>query len=91
LQHFQNRALVNTTSVFLLKITSKLLKAIVYGSHNNECRLGIKDFAVLFSGEKVENPKYLKTFIQTLKVLQKRVSRKVKGSNRRRKAIIYTP
>jgi putative transposase len=50
--------------------------------------VGIKDFAVLSNGEKVENPKYLKTYLQTLKVLQKQVSRKVKGSNRRRKAII---
>ena len=50
--------------------------------------VGIKDFAVFSNGEKVENPKYLKTSLQTLKVLQKQVSRKVKGSNRRRKAII---
>ncbi len=50
--------------------------------------VGIKDFAVLSNGEKIDNPKYLKTSLQTLKVLQKQVSRKVKGSNRRRKAII---
>jgi putative transposase len=49
--------------------------------------VGIKDFAVLSTGEKVENPKYLRTSMQSLKVLQKQVSRKVKGSNRRRKAI----
>ena len=50
--------------------------------------VGIKDFAVLSNGEKIENPKYLKKSLQTLKVLHKQVSRKVKGSNRRRKAII---
>ena len=49
--------------------------------------VGIKDFAVLSTGEKVENPKYLRTSMTTLKVLQRQVSRKVKGSNRRRKAI----
>lgn len=49
--------------------------------------VGIKDFAVLSDGTKVENPKYLKTSMQTLKVLQRQVSRKVKGSNRRKKAI----
>lgn len=49
--------------------------------------VGIKDFAVLSTGEKVENPKYLRTSIKALKVLQRQVSRKVKGSNRRRKAI----
>ena len=49
--------------------------------------VGIKDFAVLSNGEKVKNPKYLKTTLTTLKVLQRQVSRKVKGSHRRQKAI----
>ena len=49
--------------------------------------VGIKDFAVLSNGEKVKNPKYLKTSLTTLKVLQRQVSRKVKGSHRRQKAI----
>jgi putative transposase len=48
--------------------------------------VGIKDFAVLSTGEKVENPKYLKNSLQRLKVLQKRVSKKVKGSKNRTKA-----
>ncbi len=49
--------------------------------------VGIKDFAVLSTGDKVENPKYLKSSLKRLKVLQKRVSRKQKGSKNRRKAI----
>ena len=49
--------------------------------------MGIKDFAVLSNGEKFENPKYLKVSIKKLKALQRQVSRKVKGSNNRRKAI----
>ena len=48
--------------------------------------VGIKDFAVLSTGEKIENPKYLKNSLQRLKVLQKRVSRKQKGSKNRAKA-----
>lgn len=48
--------------------------------------VGIKDFAVLSTGEKIENPKYLKSSLQRLKVLQKRVSRKQKGSKNRTKA-----
>jgi putative transposase len=48
--------------------------------------VGIKDFAVLSTGKKVENPKYLKNSLQRLKVLQKRVSRKQKGSKNRSKA-----
>ena len=48
--------------------------------------VGIKDFAVLSNGEKIENPKYLKDSLKRLKCLQKRVSKKQRGSNRRNKA-----
>lgn len=48
---------------------------------------GIKTFAVLSDGTEIENPKHLKTSIKRLKVLQKRVSKKVKGSNNRRNAV----
>lgn len=48
--------------------------------------VGIKDFAVLSTGEKSENPKFLKSSMTRLKVLQRRLSRKVKGSNSRNKA-----
>ncbi len=49
--------------------------------------VGIKDFAVLSNGEKIDNPKYLKKSLKRLKVVQKQVSKKVKGSNNRKKAI----
>lgn len=49
--------------------------------------VGIKDFAILSNGEKIENPKYLKVSLKKLKALHRQVSRKVKGSNNRRKAI----
>jgi putative transposase len=48
--------------------------------------VGIKDFAVLSTGEKFDNPKYLKNSLQKLKVLSKRLSRKQKGSNNFKKA-----
>ncbi|MCQ1535044.1 IS200/IS605 family element transposase accessory protein TnpB [Methanosarcina sp. KYL-1] len=48
--------------------------------------VGIKDFAVLSTGEKIENPEYLKNSMKRLKVLQKRVSKKPKGSKNREKA-----
>lgn len=48
--------------------------------------VGIKDFAILSNGEKVENPKYLLNSLKRLKCLQKRVSKKVKGSKNRNKA-----
>lgn len=45
--------------------------------------LGIKTFATLSTGEKVDAPKPLKTALKRLKRLQQSLSRKVKGSNRR--------
>jgi len=48
--------------------------------------LGIKDFAILSNGEKIANPKYLKNDLIRLKCLQRRLSRKVKGSNNWNKA-----
>ena len=49
--------------------------------------VGIKTFAALSTGEKIEHPKFLKSSLQRLKCLQKRVSKKVIGSNNRRKAV----
>lgn len=50
--------------------------------------LGLKHFAILSNGTKIENPKTLKKHLAKLKVLQKRLSKKVKGSNNRNKARI---
>ena len=49
--------------------------------------VGIKTFAAISTGEKIDNPKFLKKSIKKLKMLQKRVSRKVKGSKNRKKAV----
>ncbi len=49
--------------------------------------LGIKSFIVTSDGQKFDNPKYLKVSLERLKVLQRRVSRKKKGSTNRKKAI----
>lgn len=48
--------------------------------------LGIKDFAILSTGEKIENQKNLAKLMPRLKVLQKRASKKQKDSNNRKKA-----
>jgi len=47
---------------------------------------GIKTFATLSNGIEIQNPKHLKGSIQRLKVLQRRASKKQKGSSNRRKA-----
>lgn len=56
--------------------------------------LGLRDFIITSNGQKIKNPKYLKNNIDRLKKLQKRNSRKIKGSNNQIKfnkkiAIIY--
>ena len=48
--------------------------------------LGIKDFAITSNGEKVANPRCLKKSLERLKCLQRRASRKKKGSSNRKKA-----
>lgn len=48
--------------------------------------LGIKDFAILSTGEKIANQRNLKQLLPRLKVLQKRASKKQIGSNNRKKA-----
>lgn len=50
--------------------------------------VGIKDFAVLSNGQVFGNPKYLEKAEKRLKVLQRRLAKKQKGSNRRERARI---
>lgn len=48
--------------------------------------VGIKDFAVLSNGQVFENPKFFEKAEKRLKVLQRRLSKKQKGSKRRERA-----
>ena len=48
--------------------------------------LGIKEMAVCSNGERVANPKFLERGEKHLKYLNRQVSKKKKGSNRRRRA-----
>jgi putative transposase len=50
--------------------------------------LGISSFAALSTGRKIDNPKYLQSEINRLKVLQRRASKKKKGGKNRRKALL---
>ena len=50
--------------------------------------LGVKDFAITSDGKKEPNPKYLGKSLKRLKMLQRRLSRKQKGSRNRDKARI---
>jgi putative transposase len=48
--------------------------------------VGLKDLATLSNGEKLPNPKFLQRKERRLKIRQRRLSRKVKGSKNRNKA-----
>ena len=50
--------------------------------------LGIKDFAIMSDGCKIQNPKYLAKSTNKLKRLQRKVSKKQKGSSNRNKSRI---
>lgn len=49
--------------------------------------VGLKTFAALSTGEKIENPRFLRTAEQDLKIAQRKVSKRKKGSQRRRNAV----
>lgn len=49
--------------------------------------VGLESFASLSNGEKIENPRFLRISERKLKCAQRRLSRKVKGSRNRRKAV----
>ena len=79
------------TGKFFISITVELPDVKVKQkpiSKNNAVGIdtGIKTFATLSDGTEIENPKHLKSSIQRLKVLQKRASKKQKGSANRKKA-----
>jgi putative transposase len=50
--------------------------------------LGLATFATLSDGRAIANPRYYREAERTLRVAQRRIERRLKGSNRRRKAIV---
>lgn len=56
-----------------------LKKSIIQEDTTIGIDLGIKEFAIISDGRKIENPKYLKNELKRLKVLQKRLSKKENG------------
>lgn len=48
--------------------------------------LGVSSFAILSTGNKIDNPKYLKQAIDRFKILQRRASKKKNGSSNRKKS-----
>lgn len=50
--------------------------------------VGLTSFAVLSTGETIDNPRHYRRAERSLRVAQSRVARRKKGSNRRRKAVL---
>jgi len=50
--------------------------------------VGLKTYATTSNGEKIENPRYLQSKLKRVQCLQRRLSRKTKGSQNREKARI---
>ena len=50
--------------------------------------VGLETFATLTDNKNIDNPRWFRKSEQRLKILQRRLSRKVKGSNNRKKAMI---
>ena len=65
---------------------SEPTKSIITKETSVGIDLGIKDFAILSNGNKIENPKFYRNQEQRLRVLQKRASKKQKDSKNRQKA-----
>jgi putative transposase len=72
---------------------------VVFAVEENQCRffpktgdavgidVGIENFATLSTGEVVESPEFLRESEAELKTAQRKVSRRMNGSKRRRKAV----
>lgn len=71
-------------AIFLCKVEPK----VTNGSGVVGIDLGVKDFIVTSDNESIINPKYFNKYQNKLKLYQRRLSRKVKGSNNRNKSRI---
>jgi putative transposase len=72
---------------------------VIFTVEENQCRyfpktganvgvdVGLESFATLSTGEAIPNPEYLRQSERALKIAQRRVSCRRRGSNRRRKAV----
>jgi putative transposase len=74
-------------SILVDTLTEKPKKKEIKETTSVGIDLGIKDFAILSTGEKIQNPKYLNKSEKQLRKLQRQVSKKKKGSNNRKKAV----
>ena len=77
-----------TTGKYYATFLCKIEPKVTNGSGVVGIDLGVKDFIVTSDNESITNPKYFNKYQNKLKLYQRRLSRKVKGSNNRNKARI---
>lgn len=75
-----------TTGKYYATFLCKTEPKVTNGSGVVGIDLGIKDFIVTSDNELINNPKYFNKYQNKLKLYQRRLSRKVKGSNNRNKS-----
>lgn len=75
-----------TWKYFISILVEEDIKKLTRNDNTIWIDVGIKDFAVFSTWEKIDNPKYLKKSLLSLKKKQKALSRKVKWSSNRNKA-----
>lgn len=78
----------STGKYFVSVLADVEIKSLTKTGQRVGIDLGVKDFAILSTGEKVHNPKYYRKLERKLVKLQRSLSRKQKGSNNRNKARI---
>lgn len=78
---------VNAEGKYFVSMTCKGVGSFHYAKTDESVGidLGIKEFATLSNGEKVENPKYYRQYEQKLKKAQRKLSKRTKGGKNRKK------
>lgn len=78
---------ISSTGKYFVSLCCTNVKCKKYPEINNQVGidLGIKDFAILSTGEKIDNPKYYQKYECKLKKQQRKLSGKQKGSKNRNK------
>jgi len=78
----------NASGDYYVSFTCEYTPQKTAGETNVGIDLGIKTYATLSTGDKLENPRWLQNHLKSLKRHQKSLSRKIKGSKNRTKARI---
>lgn len=86
LKHF---IIIRRPSGWFVCIQIEMFKPPLKPSKNGDIGIdmGLRHALTLSNGEFIDSPKYLKQSLRRIRILQRRIARRKKGSNRRRKAV----